>query len=416
MGLNLAKLKSVEDNVEEAPIDDIEGADEVVKAPASAAAEPAKPVNEYAALVDEITPSAPPTIDEKSPAVAAKAQTKAPEGEANKQAIKDPVADGLSSDGITKTPATDPSPKADEDPRRAPVGNNDAIESYADILASMDPEAVQEIEKRAKSMAVEAEARRHGIAPSDARQIANEQGRPQHGPGGGGLLDLAAGLVAAPFVGVALGVSKFRRILNEANATASAPVFTETHLRDRIYELKSEQMKKNAITMMEAGQRLGSSVEAFNEAFNGSDRTNALRKMAKDEGVSVDEFLANVTNGKSKPEHLAAIREVLKDPKVAEAWEKVEPGVAAIKDMQNLVHRDFELLNKNFPERFDAEAEAEALKEAVDATITAVPPPVVEDPESKQKLAERLREMAENLIESIKNLIQRIMSIGQAPK
>jgi uncharacterized membrane-anchored protein YjiN (DUF445 family) len=169
--------------------------------------------------------------------------------------------------------------------------------------------------------------------------------------------------------------------------------------------------------MLSAGDALGERVTSFNEAFLASDRMPALRaEIDKATGKSTADVLADVTNGKATAEQTAAAREVLADPTVASAWQQVEAQFGEMQKSQEIIQRDFDLLNKNFSDKFDADAETEKLDEAFSTAIKSVPAPIVEDPEAKKKLAERLREMAENLIERIKELIGRIVNMGREAK
>lgn len=408
MALNLAKLKTVEEEVVDIPHDDeavAVGGEAATAAPTEA--KTTADADDYADLVNVITPSAPPTIDEAAPV----AKAAAPAAEAAK-----PEATAVDPAAAVDT-AEVSAPAVEDVVAERGVGGLDPLGNYSDLLATMDPEAVRELEGRARSAAVEEAARKAGVDPRDAHEADREQqmyGR----AGGGGLADLAIGLVAAPFIGAALGVSKFRQILNQQKGIAApAPAFTAEALHDRIFELKSQQMQRNTVAMLKAGDDLADRVDAFNETFTASDRMPTLQaEIAKADGKTAAEVLASVTNGTATPEQIAAARHVLADPAVAEAWHKVEAQIGELQKSQELVHRDFDLLNKNFPEKFDAEGEAETLEDAVKTSIASVPAPIVEDPDAKKKMAERLREMAENLIERIKNLIARIMQMGRAAK
>jgi len=410
--LNLSKLSQIEDEVITTPFDKAEVEEVTDAETATASVESTTTVsNEYAALVVEITPSEPPTIDNEvsgSKGDAPTTEQKVSESITDSTKVRDNIADVIRSAG---TAGERPTPNT-----------NDSIGDYSDVLASMDPEAVREIEGRAKSITRDARARRAGVDPAEMREAMQEQeqnrqfGRPQQaqGSGGAGLLDLAAGLIAAPFVGAALGVSKFRRIMADAKGCGTAPDFSSDALRDRIYDLKAQQMQSNAVAMLDATKTLGDHINAFNQEFHNSDRMAAfMNEVSKVSGKSAADVLDDVTNGKATPSQVAAVRDVLSDPKVAAAWQKVETQVDELQKSQNIVKRDFDLLNKNFPEKFDAEAEAETLEKVANESVAALPKPVVEDPDKDKKLAERLREMAENLIERIRELIAKIMNMGR---
>lgn len=409
--LNLAQLSKIEDEVVSLPSDknDVEDASEASLTAVSPSRKP--PVDEFAALVVDITPSEPPTID--NDAVSATTSTSAAET-SPVESITDStkVSDNLSD--VLRALSNGGS-------QRQTLGTSDNIGDFSDVLASMDPEAVQELEGRAKSLKRDSLARRNGVDPSEMREAMHEQdqsrqyGRqPQHGGGAAGLIDLAAGLVSAPFVGAALGVSKFRRIISGSKNAGTAPDYSVDALRDRIYELKSQQMQSNAVAMLDATKTLGDHINAFNQEFQASDHMRAfLDEVNKTPGKSTADVLNDVTNGTATPEQIEAARKVLSDPQVAAAWKNVEAQVDDLQKCQNLVKRDFELLNKNFPDRFDAETEAETLENVVNQSFDSLPKPIVEDPEKNKKLAERLREMAESLVERIKELISKIMNMGR---
>lgn len=355
---------------------------------------PAKVDDEYgAAIKDVITPSKPPSADD--PIMPRRAE--AASAPRSPQKGPDASSAGAGAAGAGTTGA---------DP-------------YSDIVTGMDPEAQARLagiadKEQAKRMAIQAGADPSAIRDAERESMAGQHRQPMN------AVDSLVNLAAAPIIGAAMGISygarKFRELL--ANRTGSGErTFSPDAVRERIFASKMDELRANAVGMVEAGEELGRDVEAFNQAFLASNAADKLRKIAQTEGKTIDQVLSELSSGKGKPEHLSLARDAMAEPSVKAAWDKIEPGYGKMDAKSQDAQRGMEELAKNFPDRIDPEKEAKSLVSAGEAATAKVPEPAFEDPDG-EKLKERLKKLAERMVEWAREFIAKLVQAfsGAKPK
>jgi len=390
MALNLGGLaKRDEDDADamnDVPLPKEDEARKAEEAPAARKAE----ADEYASLVSDITPSAPPRVDD---------EPRLRRAESVLNTDKDGEKDRSSG---TKGAAEDEEEVRDEQPKEDLTSDRKA-DLERSLAASMSPDFANELNQLAGSANGKSSNMQAHVQPAESRAPAN-------------AIDTIIGLTAAPLVGAAVGVSKgvqkFQEILSRRRQTHMEE-FSAGTVRARMLAAKKEQLLNSVTSMYDAGDDLRKDVEAFNLAFLKSGAASKIRDKARKEGRTIEEVLGDLSNGKGDPELLAAARDVMKDPLVADAWDKVNQRVSEIDMKQKSVQSSIEHLSKNYGDEFDARKEAEALAKNA-KLVENVPSPVFEDPEGEKKLKERLKELAERMIKWAQEFIEKLVNALRA--
>lgn len=394
MALDFNEVKN--DTAEEPPIRDLPESMEETAAPVEASA-PAEAKSELDALGDIVPERAMPSIDEATPAVAADEPAAAAETAAEAA----------------------PTDDEEEAARKLAEENGIGIDQAREMLSR---QARIEYAKQAGATQSEAEA----AADHQARAL-QQMMRQQGGGGGGGAVAALVGGIGSAVKGMAgLAAAGVGKIRNRPD------MYSPEAVRERTFDYYRDIYEKSLDGYSKAGDDLKKGVEEFNAAFLKTEAAARLRKMAKDADQGLDDFIADLNEGRNtNAEALAAAESAFSDPRVRTAADRIANAEARAAEHQEGIGRMMDKIGRNFADQIDPSIEAERIDDAAHSFGKDMKNPIYEsktggkgkskdagedakqDEESRKLFSERMKELTER----IRKIVDAILSkLGLRPK
>jgi len=378
----------------EPPINDLPASMDETPAHVEAAA-PVEQKSDLDALGDLVPERAMPSIDDPSPSVAAEAPAVAAETAAE------------------AAPADD----EEEAIRKLAEENGIGIDQAREMLSR---QARIEYAKQSGATQSEAEA----AADHQARAL-QQMMRQQGGGGGGGAVAALVGGIGSAVKGIAglasAGVGKIRN---------RPDMYSPEAVRERTFDYYRDIYEKSLDGYAKAGDDLKKGVEEFNAAFLNTEAASRLRKMAKDANQGLDDFIADLNEGRNtNPDAIAAAESAFSDPRVRASAERIANAEASAAEHQEGIGRMMDKIGRNFGDQIDPSIEAERIDDAAHAFGKGMKNPIYEsksggkgkdaasdakqEEESRKLFSERMKELTER----IRKIVDAILSkLGLRPK
>lgn len=319
--------------------------------------------------VDEL-----PEIDETIRRSATGAEPAAPEAaldefDAAIAAVGEGDATGAGSSEQTATPPADPDPETPVDPDASPADADEdrvltddelLIEAYQKDNNVTHEQAVQWLASAKAAQATE-ESRR---SQQQQEQDQNTQRAPRPQSGGGSAIGALFGVAGAGLGKLGSGIGGLGNAALRGSGFKRNAGMTPELVKKRLFDRWHSDYESGVKGMERTMTDLLKAASAYNQLVKTTAPGRELEKIAKSKGTDLRTLLSGLTAGTvDDVDAKAAMNQLVGDPHVQRAWNKVEASGAAYGDNLEKVMGTMGALQKNFADKLDLGIESARLEE-----------------------------------------------------